>query len=483
MKLLPKLTFRALISLLGPTLFVTFTMQFHFILEFVALIKTRLPFYLVIFHYFGLFVGCSFLLKIALRWNATLYLAIMVGLMIGFFIGLLVISIPWFVPLGLFGAGFTIGATLGISINKISPMLGEHKFNGRLIGLGSIFLAFFLIIEGLIDIYSNPWIAVILLSASYLLFVILVFYSKKYHEHPPRPRFKIKSYISMREHLPGLSFAFIWGFFFINTYYSTMLFLESSEVLESLNTFIIIFALSILVFGFPCGLLTDKIGRKFTILLGMTIQALAFILLSFSTQNEFILLFIFPIVIGMGFSLTLMYGLLIMIETSQGSNLLEHFTLLYIFAIPGEICGVILPELLKPYFLNEPGILTIALLFIFILTTIIVFKVKETLPIKSELYIKPESVNEDDLTLFKERRICLVCKGNATGFNAYVCPECGALYCLKCAKVLSNIENMCWVCNFIIDDNKPIVLEDNMLENEVDEDMKKKSKKNKKLKP
>jgi hypothetical protein len=463
MKLFPKLTFSKLLSLLGPTLLVTLTMQFHFILEFVSLIKTALPFYLVIFHYIGILIGCVFLLKVAPRWNLTILLLVMAGMMMCFFIGLLLIHIPWFVPLALSGAGFTIGVVLGIVFNRISPMLQEKKFNGRLLGLGSIFLALFLIIEGFIDIYSNPLMATFFLCAGFLIFTVVILYTtyvNKTDEEPPRTYFKIRSYVFSKENIPNLAFAFIWGFFFINTYYSSIVFLDNAELLGSLNTFIIMFSLSILIFGFPCGIMADKIGRRFTILIGMTIQAFAFMLLSLGPQNEFILLYLFPLTIGIGFSMSLMYGLLIMIELSEGSNLLEHFTLLYIFCIPGEICGVLLPELVKPYFLNEPALLTVILLFIFVGTTIIIFKLKETLPKKSELYIKPDSVNDEDLTLYKERRICLVCKGDATGFNAYVCPVCGALYCLKCAKALSNMENRCWVCDCIIDKNKPTAPEE-----------------------
>jgi len=49
-----------------------------------------------------------------------------------------------------------------------------------------------------------------------------------------------------------------------------------------------------------------------------------------------------------------------------------------------------------------------------------------------------------------------VCKGNATGFEVYVCTECGVLYCLKCAMALSSLENICWACNAPIDQSKPI---------------------------
>jgi len=37
----------------------------------------------------------------------------------------------------------------------------------------------------------------------------------------------------------------------------------------------------------------------------------------------------------------------------------------------------------------------------------------------------------------------------------YTC-ICDALYCEKCARVITAIENMCWICNTPFDITKPI---------------------------
>jgi predicted amidophosphoribosyltransferase len=37
----------------------------------------------------------------------------------------------------------------------------------------------------------------------------------------------------------------------------------------------------------------------------------------------------------------------------------------------------------------------------------------------------------------------------------YTC-NCDTLYCEKCARALTDIENVCWVCNTPIDITKPI---------------------------
>lgn len=63
-------------------------------------------------------------------------------------------------------------------------------------------------------------------------------------------------------------------------------------------------------------------------------------------------------------------------------------------------------------------------------------------------------VKEEQITVHKERKMCIVCKGDILGFM-YTC-NCDALYCEKCARALIDIENVCWVCNSPIDIAKSI---------------------------
>ncbi|MFX1328868.1 MAG: hypothetical protein ACFE91_12135 [Promethearchaeota archaeon] len=68
---------------------------------------------------------------------------------------------------------------------------------------------------------------------------------------------------------------------------------------------------------------------------------------------------------------------------------------------------------------------------------------------------RPARITEEEVTYYKEQKICLVCKGGVGGFNTYICTGCDALYCENCARTLSNAENACWVCNEPIDKSKP----------------------------
>ena len=70
------------------------------------------------------------------------------------------------------------------------------------------------------------------------------------------------------------------------------------------------------------------------------------------------------------------------------------------------------------------------------------------------LKAKPKMITEQEITFYKERKLCLVCKGDASGFT-FICPKCDALYCKKCVDALIPLENMCWACNDPLDKSKP----------------------------
>jgi len=62
-------------------------------------------------------------------------------------------------------------------------------------------------------------------------------------------------------------------------------------------------------------------------------------------------------------------------------------------------------------------------------------------------------VSEEEVTILRERKICVVCKGDVLGFM-YTC-KCDTIYCENCARALTNLENACWVCDAPFDTSKP----------------------------
>ncbi|MFX1348367.1 MAG: Yip1 family protein [Promethearchaeota archaeon] len=90
-------------------------------------------------------------------------------------------------------------------------------------------------------------------------------------------------------------------------------------------------------------------------------------------------------------------------------------------------------------------------------------KSKAELKVEGDLFRliknRPSEITEEEITYLKELKKCLVCKGDATGFNIYVCPNCDVLYCQRCARIIVEKDNACWSCNGPIDKSKPTRLE------------------------
>ncbi len=85
-------------------------------------------------------------------------------------------------------------------------------------------------------------------------------------------------------------------------------------------------------------------------------------------------------------------------------------------------------------------------------------KIKEEIKVKDSFFRitkRPDQITEEEVTYYREQKICLICKGKVAGFNTYICPNCEALYHEDCARKLSDLENACWVCNEPIDKTKP----------------------------
>ncbi len=84
---------------------------------------------------------------------------------------------------------------------------------------------------------------------------------------------------------------------------------------------------------------------------------------------------------------------------------------------------------------------------------------RKEVKVKSDLFIlskyKKEDITEEEVSLSKEKKVCLVCKGKVLGFNNFICYKCEIFYCKKCAQALIDLENACWVCNEPFDDSKP----------------------------
>ena len=67
---------------------------------------------------------------------------------------------------------------------------------------------------------------------------------------------------------------------------------------------------------------------------------------------------------------------------------------------------------------------------------------------------RPDEITEEEVSVSKEKKICLVCKGKVLRFS-FICAQCEAFYCENCAKAIMDMENSCWACNEPLDQSKP----------------------------
>ncbi|MFX0097936.1 MAG: B-box zinc finger protein [Candidatus Hodarchaeota archaeon] len=87
---------------------------------------------------------------------------------------------------------------------------------------------------------------------------------------------------------------------------------------------------------------------------------------------------------------------------------------------------------------------------------------------------KPEDLTQEDVAFYREKTVCLVCKTEMAGFvSIFFCPECKALYCDRCARALSELENACWSCDKAIDITKPVSIPKDEITTQKDDQYKK----------
>jgi len=72
-----------------------------------------------------------------------------------------------------------------------------------------------------------------------------------------------------------------------------------------------------------------------------------------------------------------------------------------------------------------------------------------------KIFTKPTTITVEEIELYREKGLCLVCKSKVSRLN-YICPKCNTFYCVKCSEALTNLENSCWVCETPFDESKPV---------------------------
>jgi hypothetical protein len=177
---------------------------------------------------------------------------------------------------------------------------------------------------------------------------------------------------------------------------------------------------------------------------------------AFIKNVNLIPLFVAPIFVIVGAIFMILPSVLSTEQISQGKNYWLLFSLPSI--VIGWILLILLPLSQSLFILGF--ILNLVLLYFPI--TLIDFKKKEQTGLRDKEiphflkgFVKPPKLTEEEVTVSKEKKICLVCKGKVLGFNSFIC-KCDTIYCQKCARTLSNLENACWVCETPFDETKAV---------------------------
>jgi len=315
----------------------------------------------------------------------------------------------------------------------------------------------------------------------FLTFMLFKLRSKKKAEKTQKEKFYYLNELTWFYFLLFSCFAstlFIWYRFLINN-------LTLAYFVEKI--YITLFYIALIVKVISLELIVNQLkiykGYFFTLICAATI--VMFLVIDTAELKKIgILLVIFAILLILGFSLLpILYFYLAMktigesrvksIEISAGL-VFYGLGLLFRPEMIGSFIGysTLLNEFIDYTYITSPVAILIGLLLIFTSQLEISKSGGETKNLnekqrkkleKAKKYLvghfqnKPEEISEDEVSFYREKRICLVCKGKLINF-IFICSSCDAFYCEKCARILTNIENTCWVCDSPFDPSKPTFL-------------------------
>jgi len=200
-------------------------------------------------------------------------------------------------------------------------------------------------------------------------------------------------------------------------------------------------------------------GVSMFFLLGMALITLGSLLFTYSYINNIILLITVPILYIIAHILWIVPTV---INPKYFSRSLQYCRVIGLFII---ILWCFVDVFLILYGVPIVGIIIMmvfTILFLYTYYTLVkIIKSKKDLKNGEETlnifgaFTKPQKATEEEVTISKEKKICLVCKGKTSRLT-YICPKCDAIYCVKCSNTMSDLENACWACETPFDESKPV---------------------------
>jgi len=388
--------FLSLLSRKGFVLFVVVIMGcsswlLHFVIEFTAIRQNTLTHSDLITHYFAVSIGAALYLFYTSKFNNQI-------LSIIFFESMTMLSQivmiwttkPMIAVVCLFFSGFGIGTTIPTSYIIAKPFLKKLEWNGKINYLAYLTISIVVLLGTLIDFYFGvPALTIFLIILLVLLIAFLLLREDpnflEGRKNPLRFYFRKKAI-----QYPVLLLSFFVGFFFINVYSTGILMLDVNNLLvnpSNFNRFVFVLFMTSFIVCFPTGILYDAIGRKWMILIGFYFKAAAFLAAAFFVDNiEVTLLIVFPILAGIGFTLSIFGSFLVFsLELAPKKFLVEHNGIAWIFFSFGMILAHAMNQALVSYLQSQQILLPVLMIFAYFTATIVIFQLKEPLPSKKEL--------------------------------------------------------------------------------------------------
>lgn len=386
---------------LSPLISGVFVYSLHVILEFVALKNAGLDFYWISLHLIGVPLGALFYLLTGYqnpRRTRMYYLLLPVIIALSL---LVMINTKELIIIAtcLLVAGISIGVTMPMSLTNIDEFT-EIQYNGRILISSFVFVMLFLWIETIITfngaIEGQFNILTQFLGVFTVLLLILLVYDRNVVIQQDKYSFRFFLHQVRQLNLsPLYLLSFFVGLFFMNTYYSGIILIEDREItaftISGTYTYLIVLIASAFLFMVPAGFIYDRLGRRFSIMIGFYLEVVAYFSVAvvpilFNIDVSFVLLYIFPFFTGIGMTLALFGAYIFILNESAPENfkLIHGYTAMLIQGI-GMVVGLVIDELLRPILVELPFILPFVMIFAYFTATVVLFQLKETLPPRDEL--------------------------------------------------------------------------------------------------
>lgn len=362
----------------------------HFSLEYLIVIKSSLPLVYLILPYFTIPFGVILSMTIFKKVNHYLRLVVWFSCYVGTFICILLLienqieSNSIIIILGYFLIGIFVGGYIGDVFWQIIFALGnDPEFNGRSNSLGYIVISILVIFITIL--YSNNDNVLTSFGLLILIFTLIIstYFGMDKEILPTQKLFKFKSFFTEKKNISNLTVSFLVGLFTTIPFYSAALLMDHYGFLERYSEFVLVFWIIVALTAFFNGLLLDIIGRRLGIILGFCLQSLAFVLFSFD-QSEFMILIILPIIFAIGFISTIGFYLFLF-ENTPAEHIRDAIFVNYLSLDFGMLVAIIFAELIKDAITRDPILLSVILMFFFIIAIMIIFQLEEKKPSKDEL--------------------------------------------------------------------------------------------------